>query len=139
MAAPQTGAFKIGVVGPCAAGKSTLIAALKARGYFGKHIAQEHSFVADMWQRLVKPDLLIYLDVSFPLTVQRRKLDWTFAEYAEQLHRLRHAREHADLYVLTDDLTPEQVLAQVLAFLEGGAPAPCGPETSPNPAQNSLK
>jgi deoxyadenosine/deoxycytidine kinase len=66
----------VGVVGPCAAGKSTLIAGLKERGYQGKHIAQEHSFVPDMWQRVTRPDLLVYLDVSFPVSLQRRKLDW---------------------------------------------------------------
>ena len=55
----------IGVVGPCAAGKTTLVAALREMGYNVRHIAQEHSYVPYMWQRLAKPDLLIYLDVSY--------------------------------------------------------------------------
>jgi deoxyadenosine/deoxycytidine kinase len=109
----------IGVVGPCAAGKSTLIAGLKQRGYRGKHIAQEHSYVPDMWRRLTNPDLLIYLDVSFPVTLQRRHLNWTRHEYARELDRLRHARKHADLCILTDELTPQQVLEQVLQLIEG--------------------
>jgi deoxyadenosine/deoxycytidine kinase len=109
----------IGVVGPCAAGKTTLIAALKTRGYQVKHIAQEHSYVANMWKRLSDPDTLVYLDVSFPLTIERRNLDWTRKEYTVQLHRLRHARIHADYYLNTDELSPQEVLDLVLNFLQG--------------------
>ncbi len=107
----------IGVVGPCAAGKSTLIQGLNARGYLAKHIAQEHSYVPDMWLRLTHPDVLVYLAVSYPLTVQRRKLDWTLEEYTEQIHRLRHARQHADINLDTDPLTPAEVLERVIVFL----------------------
>src|SRR5512135_2511837 len=109
--------LKIGVVGPCASGKSTLIAGLQSNGFTPRHIAQEHSYVPDMWQRLTQPDILIFLDATYPVTVQRRKLDWTAEEYAEQQHRLRHARQHADLYIDTDKLTPGQVLEAVLKFL----------------------
>jgi ABC-type cobalamin/Fe3+-siderophores transport system ATPase subunit len=107
----------IGVVGPCAAGKTTLIQGLKRLGYFAKHIAQEHSYVPNMWQRITHPDILIYLDVSYSLTMQRRKLDWTIAEYQKELFRLRHAREHAHLYVNTDGLSPEEVLRVVVGFV----------------------
>lgn len=109
----------IGIVGPCAAGKTTLITGLKDYGYTQvRHIAQEHSYVADMWQRITHPDLLIFLDVSYPQTITRRRMNWTEAEYGEQVHRLRHARQHADLVVSTDDLSAAQVLQQVLAFLD---------------------
>lgn len=111
--------YLIGVVGPCAAGKTTLIAALKTRGYQVKHIAQEHSYVANMWKRLSNPDTLVYLDVSFPLTVERRNLDWTRKEYNAQLHRLRHARTHADYYLNTDELSLQEVLDLVLNYLQG--------------------
>jgi ATPase subunit of ABC transporter with duplicated ATPase domains len=111
---------KIGVVGPCAAGKSTLIASLKKHGYDVRHIAQEHSYVPSMWRRITNPDILIFLDVSYELSTYRRKLDWTEAEYAEQHYRLRDARQHADLYVDTNDLSADQVLKRVLAFLEIG-------------------
>ncbi|RPI33310.1 MAG: hypothetical protein EHM70_06410 [Chloroflexota bacterium] len=107
----------IGVVGPCAAGKSTLIAGLAKHGYAARHIAQEHSYVPSMWQRLVDPEVLIFLDVSYNLTLVRRKLDWSVDEYAEQQRRLEHARRHATLYVNTDNLSIEQVLDTVLAFL----------------------
>jgi hypothetical protein len=108
----------VGVVGPCAAGKTTLISALRQRGYPTRHIAQEHSGVKDMWLRLVNPDVLIYLQVSYPLTCIRRKIDWTEAEYEEQLHRLEHARQHADLILDTDKLSAEQVLGVVLDYLQ---------------------
>ncbi len=108
----------IGVVGPCGAGKSTLVDALDALGYRTRHIAQEHSYVRDMWKRLTNPDLLVFLQASYPVTCQRRSLDWTEADYLEQQRRLAHAREHADLFIDTDPLDPDQVLAQSLAFLQ---------------------
>jgi deoxyadenosine/deoxycytidine kinase len=107
----------IGVVGPCGAGKSSLVAGLQQSGYRVRHIAQEHSYVPDMWKRISNPDILIYLDVSYENTVIRRKLDWNYDEYAEQLHRLRHARMHADLIVNTNSLTVSQVLEAVFSFV----------------------
>jgi deoxyadenosine/deoxycytidine kinase len=107
----------IGVVGPCAAGKSTLISGLRAYGYQAKHIAQEHSYVPAMWQKLTNPDILIFLEVSYPQTVARRQLNWTIYEYETQLNRLRHARQYADLVIQTDDLSVQQVLERALAFL----------------------
>ena len=109
---------KIGIVGPCAAGKTTLIAGLKRRGYTGKHIAQEHSYVADMWQRLARPDILIYLDVSYPLTLKRRNMNWSPKEYDEQVRRLQHARQHADVFLNTDNLSIDDVLDRVIDFLK---------------------
>ncbi len=112
----------IGVVGACGAGKSSLVAGLKAHGYLVRHIAQEHSYVPDMWKRLTNPDLLIYLDVSYENTVLRRKLDWTYEEYTEQLRRLRHARQYADLNLDTNSLNLEQVLVAVLSFIKSTNP-----------------
>ncbi len=109
----------IGIVGPCKAGKTTLVNNLKARGYQARQIAQEHSFVPAMWQRLTNPDFLVYLDVSYPLTVERGRLNWRNVDYEQQLERLRHAREHADLYIQTDPLSAAEVLAQVVDFLDG--------------------
>ena len=110
--------IKVGLVGPCAAGKTTLVAGLKEHNYQAKHIAQEHSYVADMWQRLAKPDVLIYLDVSYAQSQKRRRMNWTPDEYHRQIGRLRHARQHADFYLDTDPLTPEEVKYQVLEFLK---------------------
>ncbi len=107
----------IGVVGPCGAGKSTLVTALRQRGYRVRHIAQEHSHVPDMWARLVKPDVLVFLDASFETCTRRRNLHWRREDYEEQQRRLAHARAHAHIYVNTDRLTPEEVLQRVLEAL----------------------
>jgi len=108
----------VGVVGPCGAGKSTLITGLEKRGYICRHIAQEHSYVRDMWLRIAHPDVLIFLQASFPVSTARRALNWREEDYSEQERRLAHARQHADLVVDTDLLTPGQVLERVLAFLQ---------------------
>ena len=108
----------IGVVGPCASGKSTLVAALRLLGYEVRHIAQEHSYVSEMWQMICNPDFLIYLDVSFEVSAFRTGTNWFQGIFNNQIHRLDHARNNADLYILTDDLTPDQVLNQVLNILD---------------------
>lgn len=108
----------VGVVGPCGSGKSTLIDGLERHGYACRHIAQEHSYVQAMWQILSKPDILIYLGASFPVSTSRRRLNWQEKDHAEQLRRLDHARAHAHLVVNTDDLTPAQVLNIALDFLK---------------------
>jgi thymidylate kinase len=108
---------RIAVVGPCAAGKSTLVRELVRRGYQAKHIAQEHSYAPAMWQKISNPDILIYLDVSYPISMARRPLNWTEEEFCAQNDRLQHARQHADLYLHTDPLSIEQVLTAVLDYL----------------------
>lgn len=108
---------QIAIVGPCAAGKTTLAQALQARGYDARQIAQEHSYVPNMWQEITNPDILIYLDVSYPVSMQRKRLNWTEAEFIEQLQRLQHARTHCDILIETDNLNPGQVLHQALSQL----------------------
>ncbi|MDY7076612.1 MAG: hypothetical protein SXV54_06760 [Chloroflexota bacterium] len=107
----------IAVVGPCASGKSTLVRALRARGYNAREVAQDHSYVPTMWQRITQPDLLVYLDVFWEVACRRRPTDARAEWWDEQAHRLRHARQHADLYVDTNKLTPQGVLDRTLAFL----------------------
>lgn len=106
------------MVGPCAAGKSTLASRLRKLGYQAKNIAQEHSYVPYMWQRITHPDILIYLAVSYQNTLLRRNMSWSEVEYQEQLRRLLHALAHADKVIDTDPLTPDQVLEEVLTFLD---------------------
>lgn len=113
----ESGRPLLGIVGPCAAGKSTLMNGLKAVGIASRQIAQEHSYVQDMWQRLTNPIFLVFLDVSFENTLLRNRLDWQEKDYQEQLKRLSHARTHADIVIDTNDLSPMQVLAQVMEFL----------------------
>ena len=108
----------IGIVGACGSGKSTLVANLEARGYRCRHIAQEHSYVKQMWQVITKPNLLIYLDCSFENCTKRRKLNWLITDYEEQQNRLSHAREHADLIIDTNKQDVNDVLNSVLKFLE---------------------
>lgn len=114
--------FLIGVVGPCGAGKSTLTDALDSLGYATRHIAQEHSYVKDMWKRITNPDMLIFLQVSYAISQQRRPMNWNEAEYEEQQRRLSHARENADLYIETDNLDIEEVLERALAFIKSNRP-----------------
>jgi dephospho-CoA kinase len=108
----------IGVVGPCGAGKSTLIRGLEQHGYRCRHIAQEHSYAKQMWKIIAKPDLLIYLECNFENSTKRRNLNWTPADHEEQLRRLVHAREHADIVIDTNTLDEGGVLSQALTRLQ---------------------
>jgi cytidylate kinase len=108
----------IGVVGPCTAGKSTLITGLRMYGYQARHITQEHSYVLDMWKKLVNPGILIYLDVSFKNSIKRKNLlQWTEADYETQVQRLSHARAYANIYINTDELSIQEVLARVIKII----------------------
>jgi hypothetical protein len=118
-AVPAEPAIRIAVVGPCASGKSTLIKALRAAGFEARHTAQEHSYVPAMWQRISKPDVLIYLDVSYEAARTRRPtLDGGPERLAVQHQRLAHARQHCHFYLDTSHLTPQQVQDYVFRFLE---------------------
>ena len=115
---PPGKSLLIGIVGPCGAGKSTLTEGLEKNGYICRHIAQEHSYVPAMWQIITKPGILIYLNVSFRISTDRTKLNWQEKDYTEQVHRLSHAREHANIMIETDDITTEDVLQKALDFLK---------------------
>lgn len=106
------------MVGPCASGKSTLVKALRERGYNAREVTQEHSYVQTMWRQIASPDLLIYLQVSQDVAARRRAAEADAAWWDESKRRLQHARQHADLHVETDDLTTDQVLHVALSFLE---------------------
>ncbi len=111
---------RVKVVGPCASGKSVLVASLRQLGYDARSAAQDHSFVPDMWRRLNPPDVLIYLDVTLAEARRRGRsgFGWDQTYLDEQHHRLRHARAHCDLYLPTDGLTEEKVLQKVDQFLQ---------------------
>lgn len=91
---------KVVVVGPCASGKSTLVARLLENGFNAYSVAQEHSAVRNLWKRQ-NPDLLIALDVSLEVVRQRRSPDWLEAVYERQHQRLGQAYAAADIVIDT--------------------------------------
>jgi deoxyadenosine/deoxycytidine kinase len=109
--------MRIGIVGPCAAGKTTLASELRELGYDAQDCAQEHSHVQTMWQKITRPDILIFLDVSLATLQERLQVNWEQAYLDEMNRRLSHARAHAHLYVDTNQLSKEQVLGRVLRHL----------------------
>jgi GTPase SAR1 family protein len=111
---------KIVVVGPCAAGKSTLVEALQARGYDAHASGQEHSAIASLWQHS-HPDVLIALEVDISAVWARRGNDWPEWLHDLQVQRLREAAEAADLAIDTTDLDPVGVVDRVLAYLSSRA------------------
>jgi RNase adaptor protein for sRNA GlmZ degradation len=114
---PDQPDLTVAVVGPCTSGKSTLVHALRDLGYQARMPAQEHSYIPDMWRRLARPDVLIYLDVSWDAARTRRQIAWGPERIADESKRLAHARIHADLYLDTDNLSVEEVRQRVLVFL----------------------
>lgn len=106
----------VAIVGICASGKSTLVAGLKKVGINAYNIAQEHSCIKKFWDRK-KPDVLVMLDATLPAIKKRRLVTWNEDRIAVQHERLRDARKNADLYIQTDNFTKEEVLQQVLTFI----------------------
>ena len=108
----------IKIVGVSAAGKSTLVAHLRQRGYNARSSSQEHSQTPDMWQRIRPPALLIYLHADLETqAVRRPDVPWDEAWLQTERERLAHARQHADLEIDTRDLGIEEVMQRVIAFL----------------------
>jgi predicted ATPase len=107
------------IVGPCAAGKSTLRDQLLARGFTQvRVVAQEHSGVRDLWKMRGYPDCLIFLDLEVPTAnLRQQRSDWTEAAHAEQLQRLATARAACNLYLPTDELRPDEVADRVETFI----------------------
>ncbi len=107
----------VAVVGVCASGKTTLVKGLQARGFAAYNVAQEHSCIKKFWQKK-NPQYLVMIDASLPAIKKRRLVFWDEARLEAQHERLKDAKEHADLYIYTDDLSAEDVLNKVTAFLE---------------------
>ena len=115
--AASVGSKKIVVVGPCAAGKSTLVTALRALGYDAHVSGQEHSEIATLWQHS-QPDVLIALDVDIAAVRDRRGGSWPEWLHDLQVQRLAAASRAADLAIDTTRLSTQAVVARVLAYLE---------------------
>ena len=108
---------KIVVVGPCAAGKSTLVAALRALGYDAHVSGQEHSEIATLWQHS-QPDVLIALDADIAAVRDRRGGSWPAWLHDLQVQRLADASRAANLAIDTTALSPQTVVDRVVAYLE---------------------
>ncbi len=70
-----------------------------------------------MWKKITNPDVLVFLMVSYQVSMLRRNLNWTISEYQEQLFRLRHAGEHADLIIDTNNFSPDEIETIVISYL----------------------
>lgn len=112
---------RIAVVGHCAAGKSTVVELLVQQGYEAYAVAQEHSSVRELWSRQ-QPDLLVFLDVSLEaLRTRKANPDWPAWIFENQNERLSHARNHANYVVDTDDEPVEDVVMEIIRFVERSA------------------
>lgn len=122
----------VGVVGVCAAGKSTLATGLQARGYRVVSIPQEHSSVRRLWlHRGV--ERLVMLDATYETTCKRRTITYGPQRLADQRERLRYAREACDLYLPTDDLNIAEVSDAVAAAIEAWIAADAGAAAGSTP------
>jgi GTPase SAR1 family protein len=116
---PHSG--RVIVVGPCAAGKTTLVNALSALGYDAHPCAQEHSEIATLW-RHSKPDVLIALRADLGAVRSRRGKHWPAWLHDVELRRLSNAYASADLVIDTSARGNEAVLAAVVDYLENRVP-----------------
>ena len=109
--------MRIAVVGTCASGKSTIVAELRRLGVDAFVVSQEHSSVRALWNHL-HPDLVVYLQVDYPIIQQRRGNAWPRWIYDAQVQRLGDARVHADISVNTGDLTVAESISRILAWID---------------------
>jgi GTPase SAR1 family protein len=108
---------KIVVVGPCAAGKSTVVTALRELGYDAHVSGQEHSEIPTLWQHS-QPDVLIALAVDICAVWDRRGGSWPEWLHDLQVRRLAGASRAADLTIDTTALSPQTVVDRVVAYLQ---------------------
>ncbi|MFN8592977.1 MAG: hypothetical protein U0031_16090 [Thermomicrobiales bacterium] len=110
---------RIVIVGPCASGKTSLVQALRARGYDAHATAQEHSVITSLWRNR-DPDVVIALQADLAAVRQRRGYEWPAWLHDVQVVRLREAVAAADLVIDTSELDADAVMDRVLAFLAVG-------------------
>lgn len=106
--------MRLGIVGPCASGKSTISRKLRELGEDAYSVGQEHSGVPDLWGRRA-PDFLVYLGVEIEtIRERRRNPKWPEWILELQLERLQSARDNADLNVRTDELSPDEIVERIV-------------------------
>lgn len=114
--------LRVAVVGHCAAGKTTLVAALRRGGYDAYAVAQEHSGISWLW-RHAEPDVLVYIHVPLDTVRTRRGAEWPAAIYDAQEERLAEARARADLTLDSSAEDARTMAARALRFLEARQPS----------------
>jgi predicted GTPase len=113
----EPGQPRVALVGGCASGKSSVVAALRERGVAAYAVAQEHSQIHDLWKHQ-QPDALVLLDARLE-TVRQRRDDPAWPEwiYTVQQERLADARAHADLVLATDDMDQQALADEIVRLL----------------------
>lgn len=107
---------RIVVAGPCASGKTTLVAGLRAAGLEAYTVGQEHSIIKDLWARR-DPDVVITLDLPLDEVRARRGAHWSAAIYAVQHQRLQNVFAASDLHIDTYKHGQDEMLRMVLDWL----------------------
>lgn len=126
-ASPRSG--RVVVVGPCAAGKTTLVDGLRGLGYDAAVVGQEHSEIGSLWRRS-RPEALIALDVDLATIRRRRGTDWSEAMYAAQRRRLTGAVAAATVVLDANRLSPMALLGAAAGALREAGIRPRGPAGS---------
>ncbi|MDQ3513663.1 MAG: hypothetical protein M3462_08375 [Chloroflexota bacterium] len=116
---------RVVVIGPCAAGKSTLVDSLRGLGYDAVVSGQEHSDIPTLWRR-ARPSVLIALSVDVRETSHRRSRPWPEALHDRQRERLRAAFAEATAVIDTSAMTPMSVLAATTRILREKGVFPVG-------------
>jgi len=105
------------VVGPCAAGKSTLAEGLRRLGFAAMPVGQEHSEIPSLWQH-TEPDVVVALDADLDTIRSRRgERAWPEWLYQTQQRRLHDARLAAALRIDTAAMSADEVLSTVADYL----------------------
>lgn len=108
---------RVVVVGPCASGKSTLVAGLRRLGFEAAACGQEHSEIPTLW-RHSDPDVVVALEVDLETIRARRGVtEWPDWLYDAQRRRLRQAEAAAAIHIDTTVFDAEAVLELVAAQL----------------------
>lgn len=108
----------VAIVGVCASGKTTLVKGLREAGIDAYNVAQEHSCIKKFWNKK-NPDVLVMIDATLSAIKKRRFVTWDEDRLVIQHERLRDARENANLYIQTDELSREEVLQTIINFIRG--------------------
>lgn len=109
--------LKIGVVGNCVSGKTTLVNGLQAAGYQAVNIPQEHSVTPRLWRKF-NVDYLVFLSCTLETAQARRRIPWGQTRLDQQAVILAEAQANAQLCLATDEYTIDQVLEIVVAAVE---------------------